>query len=256
MAVKTRYHSRMRQLALFSLAFAFLIAGSGATGAFAQSVNWGPSVTSMGFGGSNHLGGVPPSVTSLGFGRMGASGENGSPHFRGPNFQSPNFRTPMFSQNQAVDRLHHHHEPFYPVWGGYAYPVIDYGDVYQTSPDSPDNAENPDEYKGGPTIFDRRGDGQYSARRSEQAPQAAEVKPISISEPAAEVAPQPQTVLVFKDGHQANVDNYAIVGSTLYDFTGGVRHKIALADLNLTATTQQNDDRGVDFELPAGSAAN
>ena len=52
------------------------------------------------------------------------------------------------------------------------------------------------------------------------------------------------------------MDNYAIVGSTLYDLSGGQRHKIALTDLDLRATAQQNDDRGVDFELPAGSTSN
>jgi hypothetical protein len=63
-------------------------------------------------------------------------------------------------------------------------------------------------------------------------------------------------VLVFKDGHQVEVENYAIVGSTLYDLTGGRRQKIALSDLDLTATAKQNDDRGIDFQLPSASEAN
>jgi hypothetical protein len=33
--------------------------------------------------------------------------------------------------------------------------------------------------------------------------------------------------------------------------TAGHRQKIALADLDLTATAKQNDDRGIDFQLPA-----
>jgi len=37
----------------------------------------------------------------------------------------------------------------------------------------------------------------------------------------------------------------------LYDLTPGHRVKIALADLDLTATSKQNDDRGIDFQLPA-----
>jgi hypothetical protein len=63
-------------------------------------------------------------------------------------------------------------------------------------------------------------------------------------------------VLVFKDGHQLEVANYAIVGSTLYDLTGGRRQKIPLADLDLTATAKQNEDRGVDFRIPGASEAN
>jgi hypothetical protein len=63
-------------------------------------------------------------------------------------------------------------------------------------------------------------------------------------------------VLVFKDGHQLEVANYAIVGNTLFDLTGGRRHKIALTELDLTATAKQNDERGIDFQIPAGSEAN
>jgi len=62
--------------------------------------------------------------------------------------------------------------------------------------------------------------------------------------------------LIFKDGHQLEVANYAIVGDTLFDLTEGRRHKIALADLNLTATSKQNEGRGIDFQLPAGAGAN
>jgi hypothetical protein len=52
------------------------------------------------------------------------------------------------------------------------------------------------------------------------------------------------------------VANYAIVGSTLYDLTGGHRQKIALADLDLSATAKQNDDRGIDFQVPGAAEAN
>jgi hypothetical protein len=63
-------------------------------------------------------------------------------------------------------------------------------------------------------------------------------------------------VLVFKDGHQLEVENYAIVGPTLYDLTEGHPRKVQLADLDLSATLKQNDDRGIDFHLPAGAEAN
>jgi len=58
---------------------------------------------------------------------------------------------------------------------------------------------------------------------------------------------------VFKDGHQLEVENYAIVGSTLYDLTEGRRHKIPLSDLDLDTTTKQNEERGIDFQVPSGS---
>ncbi len=64
---------------------------------------------------------------------------------------------------------------------------------------------------------------------------------------------QPPTVLVFKDGHQSDVLNYAIVGDTLFDFADGRTRKILLADLDLKATQKANDDRGVDFAVPSSA---
>jgi hypothetical protein len=258
MALKLGYHCGMRRMSLFALVLAaFLMAGYFVPTVRAQA-NWGPSVTSIGFGGSNRPGGIPPSVTSLGFGQPGFGHVN-TPGWGGHG----NFHNPMFPGRPIGNPRHHHGNdfPYYPVWGAYyGYPAfIDSGDAYQQNFDSVDNAENPDEYRGGPTIFDRRGDGQYvpsdTARRSELDQESSEAaRPMP--GPPPEVADQPQTVLVFKDGHQASVDNYAIVGNTLYDLSGGKRHRIALADLDLSATAQQNDDRGVDFEVPGSAPAN
>ncbi len=64
------------------------------------------------------------------------------------------------------------------------------------------------------------------------------------------VAAQPLTILIFKDGRQSDVLNYAIVGDTLFDFAAGRTRKIPLADLDLKATQKANDDRGVDFQIP------
>ena len=51
----------------------------------------------------------------------------------------------------------------------------------------------------------------------------------------------------------ATVVNYAIVGDTLFDFGDGRTRKILLADLDLPATHKVNDDRGVDFQVPAST---
>jgi hypothetical protein len=63
-------------------------------------------------------------------------------------------------------------------------------------------------------------------------------------------------VLVFKEGRQLEVGNYAIVGQTLFDLTLGHARKIALVDLDLDATRQLNESRGVTFQLPSPPQAN
>ena len=79
------------------------------------------------------------------------------------------------------------------------------------------------------------------------------MQPAAPPEPAAD---QPQTLLVFKDGRQLEVQNYAIVGDTLVDLTEGHRRKVPLTDLDVEATSKQNDDRGIDFRLPPKPQAN
>jgi hypothetical protein len=65
-----------------------------------------------------------------------------------------------------------------------------------------------------------------------------------------DVKPGDPTVLVFRNGHQQEVTNYAIMGDSLYVFDQA-RKKIALADLDIPATVKANDDRGVEFNLPS-----
>lgn len=65
----------------------------------------------------------------------------------------------------------------------------------------------------------------------------------------------PPTVLVFRDQHKEEIQNYAIIGQTLWNFAPGRTQKISLTDLDLAATTKANDDRGVTFRLPIASEA-
>jgi hypothetical protein len=60
------------------------------------------------------------------------------------------------------------------------------------------------------------------------------------------------TVLVFRDGHQQQISNYAIMGETLYVFDTR-KQKIGLSDLDLPSTIKVNDERGVDFQVPKAS---
>jgi len=60
----------------------------------------------------------------------------------------------------------------------------------------------------------------------------------------------PATVLVFRDQHQQEIKNYAIVGHTLWSFTPQRTEKISIASLDLPATQKANEDRGVTFQVP------
>jgi hypothetical protein len=60
----------------------------------------------------------------------------------------------------------------------------------------------------------------------------------------------PATVLVFRDQHKQEVENYAIVGNALWAFAPHNTQRIPLSELDLTATAEANDDRGVSFRIP------
>ena len=205
--------------------------------------------------------GVPPSVTSFGFG--------GHPGFRGvpPSVSSLNFgSTPAQIHRPFLNRRHHRPGFLNPFYGGiyyapYAIPY-DYSDYYVMSPGIDDTMEE-NYSRPGPTIFDSHGvSGREYARpraeedyRSEHAPETAE-KPSAALQTQETPEEQPATVLVFKDGRQMEVGNYAIVGTTLYDLSDGRSKKVALAELDLSATVKQNDDRGVEFKVPEGLKVN
>lgn len=152
---------------------------------------------------------------------------------------------------------------YYPYVYPYVYAVPYTADTADA--DTPtDDADDDPEYQGGPTIFDRRGSGADSyVPPVDNAPpahaQTQDAQATGEAQADTSPAPAPQldpTVLVFKDGHQVEIRNYAVVSLTLYDLTPGHPRKIALADLDLVATEKLNDDRGVSFELPSSSQAN
>jgi hypothetical protein len=209
------------------------------------------SVTSFGFGGHPGFHGVPASVTSLGFGA--------SNNFRGVPGHVTSFGFGArngFHERPFEHGRHHIHRPlviYSPYYGGYAYAPYAYP-YYLNDDDYSDSAASQapaSGYRDDPRDEDDRQvlEQDYRAGLNIPKEQKSERSP----EP---VASQPSTVLVFKDGHQQEILNYAIVGSTLYDLSDGRSKKVQLTDLDLTATVKENDDRGVEFQVPAQAQLN
>lgn len=195
-----------------------------------------PSVTSFGFGGRyNPTPGVAASVTSLGpngYGRGRGSFAYGSCCFGSYYAANPN--PPLFVRHRG----RFGHRSYFPI--GISMPAYVPYTQYVAVEGDDDYS-----YSRGPIYDQDAYDSATVSKRSqdrEPAPAPAAAEP---------VPDQPSTVLVFKDGHKAEVENYAIVGDTLFELTGGRTRKILLADLDLPATQKANDDLGVDFQVPA-----
>lgn len=215
-----------------------------------------PSVTSIGFGG-RLINGVRPSVTSLGPNGYGKGDDWSVFGNCCSNFFLPARPSPALSFGRQHRRRNkdHDHADFAvgviePVYVPYAVPSAQEADDdspgvdYVHAPDPP----NQDAPVRRARYRDSVAEGDASASPSPGEPASRK--------PEEPVATQPSTVLVFKDGHRSDVLNYAIVGDTLFnlDLAAGRTRKILLADLDLPATHKANDDRGVDFQIPASTA--
>jgi hypothetical protein len=254
MTSPVEYHSYVRRffpasVGLFSLMIlpaAFLASGHAQMNSTTGAVM--PATGAV----SPRTGGVAPPVGQL------VSPPTGVPALS-PRGIAPNSRGVFLAPNMPRNGEHRHHHPHdADLAPGLVYPVpyaVDAGATQDNDNEDPNENED-DEYLGGPTIFDRRGSGANS-----YVPPVKDLSPPPArrGDDAAAETPQPPpqpTVLVFKDGRKLEVGNYAILGQTIFDLTPGHARKIALADLDLEATRQQNDDRGVTFQLPASAQAN
>lgn len=202
-------------------------------------------------------GGAAPARMAGGFRGVAAGGVAGRGRFGQPFFGRNNFR-------------HHHNfffnsgcfgngfcSGFYPYYGygyGYGYPYYplwwgDYG--YAQEPNYASSAQQPSVVvvRGGGDdtdlhyAVDRLADQVAQLRAQQEARQAPPTARQSV-----ESTP---TVLVFRDGHRTETQNYGIVGQTLWVFTEQHARKYPLGDLNLSATKAANEERGLEFMAPA-----
>jgi hypothetical protein len=211
---------------------------------------------------------------SMGFARPIGARPNSRPVFR-PSAPIRSFRGQAFSRGRASTFgfgnrrvfFGNHQRPFFPRhhrifistfpfgspffggYGGYYDPFLwDYPSSYGTA-DTSSYQQSSSNYD-----YDRLNDqvGQLNSQvgmlrdendslRSEMERRAQPVREERSS------APEPPTVLVFRDGHRTETQNYAIVGQTLWILTGNRATKVPLADLDLNQTTKINEDRGVSF---------
>jgi hypothetical protein len=240
MAPHLEYCPRMRfRVPLLGLVLGFALSAS------AQINGVPPSVTSYGFGGHTYPNAPRASVTSLG------PNGYGTPALH--QYQGPRFTTAPIPPNSG--HHHNHFYPYYPMYYPY-YPVVDpyaYGGPVETGL----AVTSEDEYRGGPTIFDRRGSGELHpndyAREQAAQPASGSTAAALPEQTAREASPepaQPPTILIFKDGHKEEVTNYAIVGNRLFDLSPGHYQKIAIADIDIPATQKANEDEGIEFKLP------
>ena len=236
-------------------------ASGGSHGGFSGGhASFGGGHVGGGFTGGHIGGGFGSHAGFASHGAMGAGSHFGS-HMGSGRFYAHNRH---FGGGRFGDR---HHHGFRNRWG-YGYPNYGYGYPYDGYPyynylpgidpywwwdtypsDDADqrqianemNQQNLEEQQ---ALREQDQDAYAQAR-----PQARPAQP-AVSQQAEN---DPKTILVFRDQHQREIQNYAIVDDVIYIFSAQRTEKVPLAVVDVPATIKANDDRGVDFRLPGVS---
>jgi hypothetical protein len=209
-------------------------------------------------GGSHAFGGMRsgPGFGTRGFNR-GSSFHR--PAFRGDRFRRDRFRGDRFRDNRFRDRRFRSfgfRDCFgCRRWGGWPWWDAGYYDPYWDSGSSYDEdrareIEMANEMNA-QSLAEQRMRGEQDQdmyARSDLQPQHSDPATSHVEERNESI---PTTVLVFRDERKQEVQNYAVVGQTLWVFEPQRTEKIPLSQLDIPATAKANDERGVDFRVPA-----
>lgn len=133
--------------------------------------------------------------------------------------------------------------PYYSYYGGYSYPMF-WGSSYG----SDQGASAYPQYQVQQEMSDLYN--EFQRLREQQVEATAAPPPQPSVQPQAPSASSQPTTLVFRDGKTEQVQNYAIVGKTLWVFNERRARKILLSELNISATQKANEDHGVEFAIP------
>jgi len=187
-----------------------------------------------------------PAIAGRGFGGFPHGGIRGGPGFHGHPF-GPH---PGSFPGRPFFRRHFYY-PYYGYGYGYGYPGLGWYDDYAYyEPYYPSYGYAPDNYS-----QDTQTDQQQAEidRLNDEVARLREERNTQTARPTARTqwdGESEATRLVFRDKHTEEIQNYAIVGQTLWVFTERQAKKIMLAELDLPATKKANEDRGVDFQIP------
>jgi hypothetical protein len=137
----------------------------------------------------------------------------------------------------------------YPWYGAYAYPAYSYPAYsYPIADNSP--------------RYDSDLDYSYQQKRNMEELDRLEdrVRKLEDQRAAANVPRPPQyesqvksanpIVLIFRDKHSQEAENYAIVGQTIWLFNEKRATRVPLSEIDIAATQKANEERGVEFPVP------
>ena len=95
---------------------------------------------------------------------------------------------------------------------------------------------------------------QLTAERQAQAAQAPAFRARRPSSAGGNPPAEPSTILVLRDGKKVETDNYAVMGATFWNFSAHPVQRIPIAQIDVSASRQANELRGIEFPALSQSA--
>ncbi len=165
--------------------------------------------------------------------------------FRRPGFGPRRYRNRVFFSTYSPGFYGYYGYPAY--YGGDFYSTADYYPSYDYYGPSYSSAQN--DIAQQQQDRDRLED-EVARLREQRESQQREARDTPMPEHESKSVISTPTLLVFRDKHTQEVQNYAIVGGTLWIFSEQKATKLPLSWLDIEATTKANEDRGVNFQVP------
>jgi len=173
---------------------------------------------------------------------------------------SPQAQFGAVSRNRIVTA--HPHHAFNPAYGYHGTPYF-YSDYYEPSDfeypalpsPPPTQTQIKTEPLPDPVLLELHGSRWVKVTNFGEASDRALAE--TLPQSPTKSKPLPPAVLVYRDGHTEELSSYSIIAGSIhtksnYWTTGTWTRTIPIADLDIPATLQQNEKRGVNFELPSG----
>jgi hypothetical protein len=172
-------------------------------------------------------------------------------HFR---HHRPHFRPFLFSSPFLFGGFY---SPFYNPFFGDAF-FADYGQSYSNPAPASYNSEIANSSINQLSSELRDLSSEVDSLREQDDLLRAELErrgaaPQATSSSLESARSEPPVVLVFRDGHRAEIQNYAIVGQTVWILSDKKATKVPLTELDIDQTTRVNRERGLTFSVGPGS---
>lgn len=198
--------------------------------------------------------GIPTSAvpgTAL-YGLPGTTVPPGTALYGLPALTAP--RTPVYTRPGRNQRRRGAGYGAVPFYGAVGMPYYGWGDDMNVATPPPSLVDSTTQVLANEVDKLTQQVQQLTEERQAQASQPPAFEPEGPAAQIQTVPPEPSTILVLRDGKKVETDNYAVMGTTFWNFSAHPVQRIPIAQIDVSASRQANELRGIEFPALSQSA--